>query len=279
MKKTDSKFPFSMYRASADGRVVNSVCRDDEMEIVEVISGEVIIQIGTELTEAHAGDFLCVPPSMMFRVNSKGGPASVRGMVFDMSILEENMDPFDATVFYMFYVQSKNKIVVFDKEHPVHSKLAYLMEESDLEYSDKDVCYKLPIRANIYLMMTALLRYYCGSKDEGDKLVYHNVLRMQPVIEYLKEHYTEKTYIEKLADMINVSADYFTKMFRDSIGKTPIDYINAMRVNLSMQLLVSTDMSMADIAETIGFCNANYFHKIFKQYMGTSPLAYRKSAQ
>jgi len=35
---------------------------------------------------------------------------------------------------------------------------------------------------------------------------------------------------------------------------------------------------MAEIAELIGFCNPNYFHKIFKQYMGTSPLAYRKSA-
>ena len=105
------------------------------------------------------------------------------------------------------------------------------------------------------------------------------LLPIGPVIEYLSEHFTEKSYIEQLAGMINVSADYFTKMFKESIGKTPIDYINAMRVNLSMQLLCSTDLSMADIADTIGFCNPNYFHKIFKQYMDTSPLAYRKSAQ
>ena len=36
---------------------------------------------------------------------------------------------------------------------------------------------------------------------------------------------------------------------------------------------------LAEIAEEIGFCNANYFHKIFKQYMGQSPLAYRKGAK
>ena len=279
MKKNDTKFPFSMYRASADGRVVNSVCRDAEMEIIEIIDGNANVQIGTDTAEVTKGDILCVPPSMMFRVDSVGGPASVRGMVFNMSILEENMDPFDSEVFYMFYVQAKNKIVVFDKSHPVHDTLSSLIEESYVEYSDKDVCYKLPIRANIYLMMTALLRYYCGSKDEGDRMVYHNVLRMRPIIEYLSEHFTEKNYIEQLADMINVSADYFTKMFKESIGKTPIDYINAMRVNLSMQLLCSSDISMADIADTIGFCNPNYFHKIFKQYMGTSPLAYRKSSR
>ena len=279
MKKSDAKFPFSMYRSTADGRIVNSVCRDEEMEIIEVIDGRARVQIGTEVAEAERGDILCVPPSMMFRVESIDGPASVRGMVFNMSILEENMDPFDSEVFYMFYVQAKNKIVVFDRKHPVHDVLAALIEESYLEYSDKDVCYKLPIRANIYLMMTALLRYYCGSKDEGEKMVYHNVLRLRPVIDYLAEHYTEKTYIEQLAGMITVSADYFTKMFKESIGKTPIDYINAMRINLSMQLLCSSDLSMAEIADTIGFCNPNYFHKIFKQYMDTSPLAYRKSSQ
>ena len=78
--------------------------------------------------------------------------------------------------------------------------------------------------------------------------------------------------------MINVSPDYFTKMFKESIGKTPIDYINGMRVNTAMDLLCTTEMSMTEIAESIGFCNPNYFHKIFKQYMQTSPLAYKKSA-
>ena len=79
--------------------------------------------------------------------------------------------------------------------------------------------------------------------------------------------------------MINVSPDYFTKMFKESIGKTPIDYINGMRVNSAMELLCTTEKSMTEIADAIGFCNPNYFHKIFKQYMMTSPLAYRKSAK
>ena len=277
MKK--DKNLFSIYRVSAEGRVINATSHDEEMEIIEVTDGRVMVEIGTESAEAVAGDILCVPPTMVFRINSVDGVATVRGICFDMSILRENMEHFDAEIMYMFRVQAKNRIAVFNPEHPVHAKLSALIEESYLENAEKDVCYKLPIRANIYLMVTTLLRYYCGSKDETDRAVYHNVLRMRPVIEYLSEHFTEKTYIEKLADMINVSSDYFTKMFRDSIGKTPIDYINAMRVNLSMLLLYSTDLSMADIADTIGFCNPNYFHKIFKQYMGISPLAYRKSTQ
>ena len=279
MNKEDTKFPFSMYKESGEGRIVNSRSHKTSMEIVEVTSGAVMVQIGTELVAAGEGDFLYIPPAMTFRVDAATDYAAVRGMIFDMSIIEANLENFDSEVFYMFYVQSKNKITVFGQDHPVNPTLKRYMQESYDEYSDKDICYKLPIRANIYHMMTALLRYYCGSKNELDRMIYHNVLRLRPVITYIDEHFREKIYIEELSAMINVSPDYFTKMFKESIGKTPIDYINGMKVNTAMDLLCTTEMAMTEIAESIGFCNPNYFHKIFKQYMLTSPLAYRKSAK
>lgn len=249
------------------------------MEIVEVTHGAVMVQIGTELVAAGEGDFLYVPPLMTFKVDAATDRAAVRGMIFDISIIEANLENFDSEVFYMFYVQSKNKITVFGQDHPVNPILKRYMQESYDEYCEKDICYKLPIRANIYHMMTALLRYYCGSKNELDRMIYHNVLRLRPVISYIDEHFREKIYIEELSAMINVSPDYFTKMFKESIGKTPIDYINGMRVNAAMALLCTSEMSMTEIADSIGFCNPNYFHKIFKQYMMTSPLTYRKSAK
>jgi len=279
MSHEDTKFPFSMYKESGEGRIVNSRSHKTSMEMVEVTSGAVMVQIGTELVAAGEGDFLYIPPAMTFRVDAATDYAAVRGMIFDMSIIEANLENFDSEIFYMFYVQSKNKITVFGQDHPVNPTLKRYMQESYDEYSEKDICYKLPIRANIYHMMTALLRYYCGSKNELDRMIYHNVLRLRPVISYIDGHYKEKIYIEELSAMINVSPDYFTKMFKESIGKTPIDYINAMKVNAAMDLLCTTELPMTEIAESIGFCNPNYFHKIFKQYMMTSPLAYRKSAR
>ena len=271
----DLRFPFKMYSVSGDG-IICTGFHEKAMEIIEITSGNVTVQIGTEFAEAHAGDFLYVPPTMVFKIEALEGEAGMRSMVFDSSIIEANMENFDTEIFYMFYVQSKNKIVVFDKGHPVYKSLKKYMQESYDEYVSKDVCYKLPIRANIYLMMTALLRYYCGSKNELDRMIYHNVMRLRPVITYIAEHYKEKIYIETLSDMITVSPDYFTKMFKDSIGRTPIDYINGLRINRAMQMLATTDISVNDISDGLGFSNSNYFHKIFKQYMDTSPAAYRK---
>ena len=279
MKHQDSRFPFEMYSISGDGTLVPARYSATKMEIVEVTAGNVKIQIGTESIDASVGDFLYIPHGLVYKADASEGYASVRGMIFDTSIIEANMVNYETEILYMFYVQSENKIKIFKEGHPIHDILSRCMSESYEEYLAKDVCYKLPIRANIYLSMTALLRHYCTVKDDSERMIYHNVLRLRPVINYIAEHYAEKIYVEKLADIIMVSPDYFTKMFKDSIGKTPVDYINGIRVNRSMQLLIDSDKSIAEIADDIGCCNANYFHKIFKQYMDLSPLAYRKAVK
>jgi len=276
----EERFPFRMYSESGEGRLVNSRISERLMEIVEVISGSVIVYIGTLRSEAEAGDFIYVPPGMVFRIETKEGTsATIRGIVFDSQVLEGNLKNYETELLYMFDIQSKTRLTVFKEGHPVYETLAIYMQESYDEYVAKDVCYNLPILANIYLMVTELLRYYCAAKTETDKIVYHNVIRLRPVIEYIGQHLSDKIYIEMLAGMTGVSADYFTKMFKDSIGKTPIDYINSLRINLAMRMLADGDLSMAEISDAVGFCNANYFHKIFKQYRDVSPLSYRKSTR
>lgn len=277
MKQQEVKFPFEVYSLSGEGVLIPARYSNFGMEIVEVTSGKALIQIGTEITEASVGDFLFVPRGLVFSVNALGGAASVRGIAFDNSIIESNMTNYENEILYMFYVQSENKMKVFGKLHPIHSVLKRCMSESYDEFMAKDVCYKLPIRANIYIAMTSLLRYYSRTEDESDRAVYHNVLRLRPVISYISERYADKIYIENLAEIIMVSPDYFTKMFKDSMGKTPVDYINGIRINRAMQLLVDSEMSVSEISDEIGFCNANYFNKIFKQYVSLTPLAYRKN--
>lgn len=266
-----------LYSAVGEG-IIDAGYNETASELLQVIGGNVCVTVGTEVSEVSAGDFLFIPSDLVFRVETVGGSASVRGFVFDRALIEENMDNFDGEINYMFYVQSFSRVVTFKREHPIYETLAYCMNEAYEEYISKDVCYRLPVRAYLYLLSSAILRYYAGQRNELDRMIYHNVIRLRPVIEYIAANYSEKIYIETLADMIGVSPDYFTKMFKDSIGTTPIDYINGVRVNHALRLLTMTDTPVNEIAEKIGFSNSNYFHKIFKSYMITSPLAYRKSA-
>lgn len=248
------------------------------MELLEVLDGNIEIQIGTAFLEGVKGDFFYIPMGLVHVISSREG-AKVRSLVFERAMIEENLEAIDEEILFMFEVQSRNKIFRFTKEHPFYQILKVYMNETYEEYASKDVCYKLPIRANIYLMVTALLRHYCAIRNEQDRNIYHNVLRLAPAISYINECFVGKIYIEELSERVMVSADYFTKMFRDSIGKTPIDYINDLRINHALAMLCETDASIQEISEATGFCNPNYFHKIFKQYMNCSPLAYRKASK
>ena len=273
----EEKNMIKLYSALGEG-IIDTGYYPNSSELIHVTAGNVVVTVGTEVVEVSAGDFLFVPSDLVFRVETIGGAASIRGLVFDRAMPEEYMDNFDGEINYMFYVQSFSRVVTFKKEHPIYESLSYYMNEAYEEYISKDVCFKLPVIANVYMLMASILRYYAGQRNELDRMVYHNVIRLRPVIEYIAENYAEKIYIETLADMISVSPDYFTKMFKDSIGTTPIDYINGVRVNHALRLLTMTDTPVNEIAEKIGFSGPNYFHKIFKSYMVTSPLAYRKSA-
>ena len=266
-----------LYSAVGEG-IIDSGYSPTASELLQVISGRVAVTVGTEVEEVSAGDFLFIPADLVFRVETIEGPASVRGFAFDRRIVEENMDNFDGEINYMFYVQSFSRVVTFKPSHPIYESLCYCMSEAYEEYISKDVCFRLPVRAYLYLLSASILRYYAGERNELDRMIYHNVIRLRPVVEYIAENYGEKIYIETLADMIGVSPDYFTKMFKDSIGTTPIDYINGVRVNHALRLLTMTDTPVNEIADKTGFSNPNYFHKIFKSYMEISPLAYRKSA-
>lgn len=277
MRDDKDFFRVQIYTASGDGMLIPPKYNEDGMEFLDIREGKLSVRIGTELFSCSAGDILYIPPKTVFYVASEDGErATVRGMLFPASLPEEGMYSFDSEILYMFYVQSRNHCVSFGKGHPIYPALERALTDSYDENLAKDVCYRLPIRANIYLMMTALLRFYCSNKNESDRLVYHNVLRLRPVIEYISEHSKEKLYIEQLAGMISVSPDYFTKMFKDTMGKTPVDYINGERVNAALYRLVYTKDAMQKIADDVGFCNVNYFHRIFKSYIGMSPLAYRK---
>ena len=263
---------------TADGvGVILSGYSGESFLLLEITRGSATVSIGTENAECAEGDYVYIPQHLVYRVTSERG-ASVCTLLVPCALVVDNMEKIDNELFYMFYVQSRNCISVFSAGHPIYESLAYSMSEAYDEFCAKDIGYRLSVLSSAYLIISAILRHYGGSRDSLDRMLCHNVMRLRPAIDYITENCGDKIYVDTLAEMIEVSADYFTKMFKESIGKTPIDYINTVRVNKALELLAVTDTPINDIAEKSGFANTNYFHKIFKQYMNTSPLAYRKSA-
>ena len=79
-----------------------------------------------------------------------------------------------------------------------------------------------------------------------------------------------------VADNINMGYSKFRRLFKEYTGYAPLQYIQELRLQRSKELLLSTNLSLTEIADEVGYDNADYFSTAFKKKNRITPAAYRK---
>lgn len=82
--------------------------------------------------------------------------------------------------------------------------------------------------------------------------------------------------IEELAEMAHLSSSYFQVMYKKTFGVTCINDVIDTKITQAKQLLVSTDLSVKQIASELGYNEVYHFIRQFKKYTSLTPLAFRK---
>jgi two-component system, response regulator YesN len=93
---------------------------------------------------------------------------------------------------------------------------------------------------------------------------------------YIKEYYTSDIKAYEVADVINISPNYFSSLFKQKTGKHFNEYVNELRVEKAKILLEETPYKINEISETVGFREYKYFVDVFRRFSGTTPTKYRK---
>ncbi|MBQ8893992.1 MAG: helix-turn-helix domain-containing protein [Clostridia bacterium] len=134
------------------------------------------------------------------------------------------------------------------------------------------------IRANgILLQLIALVLTESGATlNPDEKDTEHS---MQAAIQYIHANLHRTVTVAELAEITGYSPGHFAKTFRQCFGLLPLDYITKIKINQAQKRLRETRLSVSVIAEELGYCDANYFGKVFKKKTGVSPLQYRKTAR
>lgn len=121
-----------------------------------------------------------------------------------------------------------------------------------------------------------LLRQYASAKPQI--ATYAGGLperqRMQ-VLEYIHEHLEQDIRLAKLAQLLDVSQFHFSRLFKQSVGISPYQYLIQQRIERAKQLLKQTSHPITEIAFLCGFSSHSHLSKQFRQLMGITPSDYR----
>lgn len=95
--------------------------------------------------------------------------------------------------------------------------------------------------------------------------------------DYIRKHYRDKIYLEDIAQALDLSPSYLSRLYRRETGGCIQDAINEERVYRASNLLRYSDMSLTQIAHYVGFPSQSYMGKIFKKWKNMTPMAYRET--
>jgi AraC-like DNA-binding protein/ligand-binding sensor protein len=102
-----------------------------------------------------------------------------------------------------------------------------------------------------------------------------HALAMRKAEAYIKKNLTKKLTLREIAKVAGLSPPYFSTIFKDEMGENLSRYINRLRVEKSIKMLLETDFSLSDISTECCFQDQSWFSKIFKSFTGISPGKYR----
>ena len=124
-----------------------------------------------------------------------------------------------------------------------------------------------------FLFLDQLVRSSALRQDSKGKRVRDFYLR--EAMNFIEQHYQENISVEDIANFCGLNRSYFGKIFHETMGKTPQEFLIHYRMTKACQLLKSTQMSIKDIAAAVGYPNQLHFSRAFHQILGASPRAWR----
>ncbi|QKS46376.1 AraC family transcriptional regulator [Paenibacillus cellulosilyticus] len=94
---------------------------------------------------------------------------------------------------------------------------------------------------------------------------------------YIESRFTEELSLEEVADHVHLNSFYLSKVFKQYVGETFIDYLTSLRIKRAKQLIEDDALSLKEICFEVGYKDPNYFSRVFKKVTGVTPSDYRAS--
>lgn len=203
-----------------------------------------------------------------------------KGLCIDI-IAEESFEYYLILYKATLPLPSRREMVeLMELSNPFHDQYAFApiyplllfdkVNHMNMEWHRSNALEKLQVKSLFYQFVYELFRqlHVQGIEPFRPDLVAQ-------AIRYIQEQYSKPVTLEAITQELECSVGYLSKLFKEKMNTSPIHYLSEVRVDKAAELLMQTDASLQEIAESVGYPDGHTLSRSFKRHKGVSPAQYR----
>jgi AraC-like DNA-binding protein len=263
--RNDSEFPFQWHYHS-------------EYELTLILDSHGQRMVGDGIAEYGPGDLVLLGPNLPHSWCS--GPLRSSAKELNRALVVQFREDFLGQHFFQLseldhvssLLQRSANGLAFGHTEAGRKVASYLVKILDLPPAQRLLCLlsalvELAGESHAYRLSSLKLRPICRAQDQR---------RIDAICRYLSEHFEEKFDFIQLCKHFHMTQAAMCRFFKRATGRTLTTYLNELRVDAAIGLLLHTDESILNICFRVGFGNYSNFHKQFTRIKGVGPRLLRK---
>lgn len=234
---------------------VNAAGRQD-IYLMYLTRGELCIQLGEESLRMLPGQMILYPPGYPYQYSKRaGGTLCYYWAHFTGASAAELLAQCHLGTVQLYDV---------GLDEAVEKTFRQLFAE----FIRRDVCFE-PAAAALLMRLCVLLRRAIEGTHAPDA-----TQRVHRALMHMHRCYSQRITMAQLAELEHLSVSRFSSVFTRCTGLSPQAYLIDLRMKAAVRLLRDTDLGIRQIAQSVGYDDALYFSRLFKQKLGCSPARY-----
>ncbi|WP_373229322.1 helix-turn-helix domain-containing protein [Cohnella sp.] len=246
----------------------------EEIEFLLILKGELTVYCTEEPLVLRKGDIALFGSSEPHKtIQTKDGNLSY--LVFQVN-LRKYWDASTLTSMRHFseVIRPLSALnYIYRDSRDARTQTAAYIREIYREMNTNQVGYELAVSSMFKNILLLLLRH-----DSKQLLNYNDnpqLERFQSAVDYVEEHLSEKLSVTELSSLTNMSYTHFIKTFKKAIGMSFTDFVVYKRIKKAEQQLLTSELSIAQVAESVGISNLGHFYDLFRRHNDCSPKQFK----
>lgn len=248
-------------------------------EIATAQSGVLDYQVGQTHILLEPGDSIFVNQNMLHGIRQVSGtqPDPLPIIVCSGTVLAP-----ENSVLYQKYIQpilacTALPFVVFPHESDLWKEVQPHIHATYCAMRERPDCYELMVQRHIGCVLEVIHRnFHTLPKFEASPVQWNTQIRLQKMLSYIYEHYTQTVTLADIAAAANISRSEAGRCFQAYLGYSPVEALIRYRLQTAQRMLQQTTQTLQEISAACGFHSVHYFSRQFRNRYGHSPGKHRE---